>query len=106
MSATAELTHQISSAQYIATEIKKHKKGFAVSAAVVFAVVLATVGYFVFARRTVALTDKDTILISDFVNTTGDGVFDGTLKQGACRTARAVALLKPLSRRVCGKHCA
>src|SRR4029077_8837512 len=42
----------------------------------------ATVGYFVFARRTVALTDKDTILISDFVNTTGDGVFDGTLKQG------------------------
>ena len=64
------------------TEIKKHKKGFAVSAAVVFALVFATVGYFVFARRTVALTDKDTILISDFVNTTGDGVFDGTLKQG------------------------
>ncbi|HJX92194.1 MAG TPA: protein kinase [Pyrinomonadaceae bacterium] len=82
MSGTAELTHQISSAQYIATEIKKHKKGFAVSAAVVFAVALTIVGYFVFARRTVALTDKDTILISDFVNTTGDGVFDGTLKQG------------------------
>jgi len=29
-----------------------------------------------------ALTDKDTILLADFVNTTGDGVFDGTLKQG------------------------
>src|SRR5262245_9070150 len=29
-----------------------------------------------------ALTDKDTILRADFVNTTGDAVFDGTLKQG------------------------
>jgi eukaryotic-like serine/threonine-protein kinase len=29
-----------------------------------------------------ALTDKDTILIADFVNTTGDAVFDGTLKHG------------------------
>ena len=31
--------------------------------------------------RFVALTDKDTILLADFVNTTGDAVFDGTLKQ-------------------------
>ncbi|MCI0387798.1 MAG: protein kinase [Acidobacteria bacterium] len=29
-----------------------------------------------------ALTDKDTILLADFVNTTGEAVFDGTLKQG------------------------
>ena len=29
-----------------------------------------------------ALTDRDTILLADFVNTTGDAVFDGTLKQG------------------------
>ena len=29
-----------------------------------------------------ALTDKDTILVADFVNTTGDAVFDGPLKQG------------------------
>jgi tetratricopeptide (TPR) repeat protein len=80
--ASSDVTNHVSSAQYIATEIKKHKKGFALSAAVVFALVLATVGYLMFARRTVALTDKDTILLSDFVNTTGDSVFDGTLKQG------------------------
>jgi hypothetical protein len=43
---------------------------------------LATVGYFLIARRTAALTDKDTILLADFVNTGGDSVFDGTLKQG------------------------
>jgi serine/threonine protein kinase/tetratricopeptide (TPR) repeat protein len=27
------------------------------------------------------LTEKDSVLLADFVNTTGDGVFDGTLKQ-------------------------
>jgi len=30
--------------------------------------------------RVHALTEKDTILLSDFINTTGDPVFDGTLK--------------------------
>jgi len=34
-----------------------------------------------FTRRTSALTEKDTILLTEFVNTTGDSVFDGTLKQ-------------------------
>src|SRR3546814_2762921 len=30
--------------------------------------------------RSPALTERDTILVADFVNTTGDPVFDGTLK--------------------------
>ena len=80
--ASSQVTHQITSAEYIVSEIKRHKKGFAFTGAVVFALVLATVGYFLFARRTAALTDKDTILLVDIVNTTGDAVFDGTLKQG------------------------
>ena len=79
---SSEAAHQVSSAEYIVSEIRRHKKGFAVTGAVVFALALATVGYFLIARRTVALTDKDTILLADFVNTTGDAVFDGTLKQG------------------------
>ena len=50
-------------------------------------VTLATAGvYWYFGGATTrgrpALTDKDTILLADFVNTTGDAVFDGTLKQG------------------------
>ena len=32
-------------------------------------------------RQAVAFTTKDTLLIADFVNTTGDNVFDGTLKK-------------------------
>ena len=42
-------------------------------------VILALVGYWYF-HRAPALTEQDTILITDFVNTTGDTVFDATLK--------------------------
>ena len=80
--ASSEVTHQVTSAEYVVSEIKRHKKGFALTGALVFALALATVGYFFFARRAAALTDKDTVLLADFVNTTGDAVFDGTLKQG------------------------
>ncbi len=38
-------------------------------------------GIFFYSRRSQALTEKDSILLADFVNTTGDSVFDGTLKQ-------------------------
>jgi serine/threonine protein kinase/tetratricopeptide (TPR) repeat protein len=38
-------------------------------------------GYFVFLRPAATLTEQDTILLADFVNTTGDPVFDGALKQ-------------------------
>lgn len=33
-------------------------------------------------RQPPKLTDKDTIVLADFTNTTGDPVFDGTLRQG------------------------
>ena len=40
-------------------------------------------GWLLYPRRQVgALTDKDTIVLSDFDNKTGDAVFDDTLKQG------------------------
>ena len=38
-------------------------------------------GYFYF-HRTPTLTDKDTIVLADFENKTGDPVFDDTLRQG------------------------
>ncbi len=44
---------------------------------------LALVAAVVFYRgRPQTLTDKDTIVLADFANTTGDPVFDGTLRQG------------------------
>jgi tetratricopeptide (TPR) repeat protein len=51
-----------------------------VPAALVVAALAAT-SYFYF-HRTPKLTDKDTIVLADFANTTGDPVFDGTLRQG------------------------
>ena len=42
---------------------------------------LFVAGYF-YLHRTPKLTDKDTIVLADFTNTTGDPVFDGTLRQG------------------------
>ncbi len=44
-------------------------------------VVLLVAAFFYWrSPRTPALTEKDTILLADFTNTTGDPVFDGTLK--------------------------
>jgi serine/threonine protein kinase len=43
---------------------------------------LAVGGWLFFSRKAHALTDKDTIVLADFTNTTGDTVFDGTLRQG------------------------
>ena len=46
-------------------------------------VVLAlSVGGYLFFHRTPKLTEKDMIVLADFSNTTGDAVFDGTLRQG------------------------
>jgi eukaryotic-like serine/threonine-protein kinase len=44
-------------------------------------IALAVASTWFYRHRTPALTQKDSILLADFVNTTGDAVFDGTLKQ-------------------------
>ena len=52
-----------------------------VTAAAAVLAVSVFAGYFYF-QRTPPLTDKDTIVLADFENTTGDAVFDDTLRQG------------------------
>jgi eukaryotic-like serine/threonine-protein kinase len=54
----------------------------AASTAAVVVVALAVGSWLFFSRKAHALTDKDTIVLADFTNTTGDRVFDGTLRQG------------------------
>ena len=53
--------------------------GAIAAAAVVLALLVA--GY-VYRLRAEKLTDKDTIVLADFTNTTGEPVFDGTLRRG------------------------
>jgi DNA-binding winged helix-turn-helix (wHTH) protein/tetratricopeptide (TPR) repeat protein len=43
------------------------------------------------------LTDKDTVVLGDFANLTGDAVFDGTLRRGLAVQLEQSALLKLLS---------
>jgi len=46
------------------------------------ALLAAVAAWSIYGRRPAALTDKDTIVLAEFANTTGDTVFDGTLRQG------------------------
>lgn len=75
---TKTVSH-VSSAEYIANGIKSHK----IAAAIVAILLIAgsAAGFYFYYNRAKPLTDKDTILVADFVNTTGEPVFDGTLKQ-------------------------
>jgi eukaryotic-like serine/threonine-protein kinase len=61
------------------TSAAKRWKGIVPGAAAVVAFLIAGYVYF---HRVPKLTDKDTIVLADFTNTTGDPVFDGTLRQG------------------------
>ncbi|HEY1422529.1 MAG TPA: protein kinase [Candidatus Acidoferrum sp.] len=59
--------------------VAKSKRWLYLAAAAVL--VAAVVTGLLFTRRSSALTEKDSILLTEFTNTTGDAVFDGTLKQ-------------------------
>jgi serine/threonine protein kinase/tetratricopeptide (TPR) repeat protein len=55
----------------------------AVAGAAILVIALGVGGWlFLSQTKTHALTDKDTIVLADFTNSTGDPVFDGTLRQG------------------------
>jgi tetratricopeptide (TPR) repeat protein len=77
---TAELVRALEAARSGSTTWAKINRKWIVPAAMVFAIALVSV-YFVL-RPAPKLTDSDTIVLADFANTTGDPVFDGTLRQG------------------------
>ena len=79
-SALSAAQTRASSAEYIIGEIKRHKTGVAgiVLAVVLIAVAIAFISS---SRKPATLSDKDTILLADFINTAGDPVFDGSLRQ-------------------------
>ena len=78
---TEQSAKSTSSAEYLVSQIKSHKRSAAIALAalVIAAAVLAYFSYFKHKRA--PLTEQDTILIADFDNKTGDEIFDGALKQ-------------------------
>src|SRR5215213_3915168 len=77
---TAEKTiSHVSSAEYVATGLKRHK--LAAASIALFIIVASASAFYLYKRNSHPLTARDTILLTDFVNSTGEPVFDGTLKQ-------------------------
>ena len=70
-----------------------------VPAIAVVVIGLAAGGWLYFARRAQAhmLTEKDTIVLADFTNTTGDAIFDDTLKTALNVSLRQSPFLNVLS---------
>jgi eukaryotic-like serine/threonine-protein kinase len=60
-------------------------------------VLIALGGTYFYLHRTPPLTSKDTIVLGDFANSTGDAVFDDTLKQGLGVALRQSPFLNILS---------
>ena len=56
------------------------KRKIAIFAAAAFPAIVAAA--YLFSHRAPKLTEKDTIILADFANTTGDAVFDETLRRG------------------------
>jgi eukaryotic-like serine/threonine-protein kinase len=96
-SATAASTTGVAAASGATAAAKwpQHLWMMAVIAAVL-AAGAAVGGYFYF-HRTPVLTEKDSVVIADFVNTTGDPVFDGTLRQGLSAQLEQTPFLKLIS---------
>ena len=79
---TVPNTPSVSSGEYTVTQVKHHNRAtIAVLGILLLAGVLTTLWYLK-NRRATLLTDKDTILLTEFDNKTGEDVFDGTLRQG------------------------
>jgi serine/threonine protein kinase/tetratricopeptide (TPR) repeat protein len=78
-SPSAAVSSSLVSAVSEVTAPRKSPKIFIMAAV---ALLFAAAGlYYLRARQSAKLTEKDSVLLADFINTTGDPVFDGTLKQ-------------------------
>jgi tetratricopeptide (TPR) repeat protein/class 3 adenylate cyclase len=74
-----EVPEKLRAAQKTVVTNKRKKLSIGVIALGIVATL--AIGGFLYSRRTQKLTEKDTIVLADFANTTGETVFDGTLKQ-------------------------
>jgi eukaryotic-like serine/threonine-protein kinase len=75
---------------------KSVRSKVAAMGAAVALVLAAMAGYFYF-HRAPKITEKDSILVADFTNLTGDTVFDGTLKQGLSIQLEQTPFLRVIS---------
>ena len=77
------------------TPVARNRRVLWITGAVVVIVLAMLLVYF-FPRRPAELTEKDTIVLADFANTTGDPVFDDTLKTALTVSLRQSPFLNVL----------
>jgi tetratricopeptide (TPR) repeat protein len=71
-------TPTLSSAEYIVTEFKRHKKAVGL---IIIAILVAFAAAWYYLQRPQVLSERDTVLLADFDNSTGDAMFDQTMRQ-------------------------
>ncbi len=74
-----------------------------ISLTVVLLLSLAAGAYHFFLRRPLRLTPNDTVVLADFANSTGESVFDGTLRQGMAVQLAQSPVLSLISEQRIGK---
>jgi DNA-binding winged helix-turn-helix (wHTH) protein/tetratricopeptide (TPR) repeat protein len=77
-----ELSIVAASHAKLQVEVKETKPWPWIALAAVLLIGISVGAFRLLFRRSPSLTGKDTVLLADFVNLTGDPVFDGTLRQG------------------------
>jgi tetratricopeptide (TPR) repeat protein len=75
-------TGQVTVTQTVMVAGKPHIEWRQIAAGCAVLVALLGVGGWLYSRRAHALGQSDTIVLADFVNKTGDPIFDDTLRQG------------------------
>ena len=78
----AAISGPVSAAEVPADRGWKGRRLWKITTPVLLVALLVAGGFYYRSHQTKPLTDKDTIVLSDFTNTTGDNVFDDTLRQG------------------------
>src|SRR5438270_2724043 len=68
--------------QGISKPVRRSVRWVLVAVAAIVLIGLGVAARIFYPHKVHALTDKDTIVLADFTNTTGDPVFDGALRQG------------------------
>ena len=76
---------------------KKKGRSLIIGALALIAVLVLAVGIYFYSYRTPKLTGKDSVVIADFANTTGDPVFDGALRLGLSAQLRQSPYFRILS---------
>ena len=79
---SSELNVVVASHTKLQVQVSESRPWAWIAAAVIVLVAIAAVSYRLFFHPPSALSAKDTLVIADFMNSTGDPVFDGTLRQG------------------------